>query len=111
VAVELAIHRWDAQHAIALHRDGSQPAPLDATIADAGIDEFVTEFLPGLLTAADSAKLRGVLQLRPPTPQRCGTSTSTHAPRREAGNTMVGAPRTPVVKHRLRERFRSFCCG
>lgn len=63
VAVELAIHRWDAQHAVAAHRSGSQPAPLDATVAYAGIDEFVTEFLPGLLAAVDSFELHGVLQL------------------------------------------------
>lgn len=64
VAVELAIHRWDAQHAVAAHRNGSQPAPLDATVAYAGIDEFVTEFLPGLLAAVDSVELHGVVQLQ-----------------------------------------------
>jgi len=48
LAVEAAIHRWDAQHAIAVG-GGPAPAPLDADVAAAGIEEFVTEFLPGLL--------------------------------------------------------------
>jgi len=48
LAVETAIHRWDAQHAVAVE-GGPPPTPLDADAAAAGIAEFVTEFLPGLL--------------------------------------------------------------
>ena len=49
LAVEVSIHRWDAEHAAAID-GGSSPSALDADIAAAGIDEFVTEFLPGLFT-------------------------------------------------------------
>jgi uncharacterized protein (TIGR03083 family) len=48
LAVETAIHRWDAQHAVAVE-GGPPPTSLDADVAAAGIEEFVTEFLPGLL--------------------------------------------------------------
>jgi uncharacterized protein (TIGR03083 family) len=41
-AQELAMHRWDAQAAI------GEPEPLDAELAADGIDELLTEFLPGL---------------------------------------------------------------
>ncbi len=59
LAVEAAIHRWDAQHAsIGLTR----PQPLDGDVAAAGVDEFVTEFLPGLLTG-DGTGLAGTLHL------------------------------------------------
>ena len=60
LAVEVAIHRWDAQHAA----DPSEPPPaLDAEIATAGIEEFLTEFLPGLLTRANTVELTGTLHL------------------------------------------------
>jgi uncharacterized protein (TIGR03083 family) len=58
LAVELAIHRWDAQHAAA-----SLPPPLDGDVAAAGIEEFVTEFLPGLLAQPDVEGLAGSLHL------------------------------------------------
>jgi uncharacterized protein (TIGR03083 family) len=48
LAVEAAIHRWDAQYAVAV-QGGAAPTPLDADVAAVGIEEFVTEFLPGLL--------------------------------------------------------------
>jgi uncharacterized protein (TIGR03083 family) len=48
LAVEVAIHRWDAEHAAAAD-GGSGPDPLDGDVAAAGIEEFMTEFLPGLL--------------------------------------------------------------
>jgi uncharacterized protein (TIGR03083 family) len=60
LAVELAIHRWDAQHAAAL--DGG-PQPLDSNIASAGIEEFLTEFLPGLLAGYGAEGLSGTLHL------------------------------------------------
>jgi uncharacterized protein (TIGR03083 family) len=62
LAVELAIHRWDAQHAVSL----SSPAltrPLDPGVAAAGIEEFLTEFLPGLLAQPEVDGLAGTLHL------------------------------------------------
>ena len=48
VAVELALHRYDAQRAVAA--DSGPPAePLDGAVAAAGVEEFLLEFLPGLL--------------------------------------------------------------
>jgi uncharacterized protein (TIGR03083 family) len=61
LAVELAIHRWDAQHAASL--GAKAPAPLDGHVAAAGIEEFLTEFLPGLLSQPDTAGLTGSLHL------------------------------------------------
>jgi len=62
LAVEVAIHRFDAQHAIA-GADGTPAAPLDGDVAAAGIEEFITEFLPGLLAQADDAELKGSLHV------------------------------------------------
>ena len=64
--MELAIHRWDAQHAAGL--GGAAPArPLDAAVAAAGIEEFLTEFLteflPGLLAQPEVGGLTGTLHL------------------------------------------------
>ncbi len=53
LAVELAIHRWDAQHAAGLD-GGPPPVPLDGDVAAAGIEEFLIEFLPGLLATERS---------------------------------------------------------
>jgi hypothetical protein len=63
LAVEVAIHRFDAEHALAA--DGRQhAAPLDGDVAAAGIEEFITEFLPGLLAqAGGGADLKGTLHL------------------------------------------------
>ncbi len=58
LAVELAIHRWDAQPAV-----GSGAAPLDGDVAAAGIEEFVTEFLPGLLAQPGLEGLTGSVHL------------------------------------------------
>jgi hypothetical protein len=59
--VELAIHRWDAQHAAA---DGTAlPRPVHGYVAVAGIQEFLTEFLPGLLTQPGVTGLAGTLHL------------------------------------------------
>lgn len=52
LAVEVAIHRWDAQHASTAP---TPVPPLDGDVAGAGVDEFVTEFLPGLLIRAHAA--------------------------------------------------------
>lgn len=62
LAVEVAIHRWDAQHA--LHRgSGAAPQPVDGEVAAAGIEEFMTEFLPGLFTQEQVSGLSGTLHL------------------------------------------------
>ncbi|HUB39820.1 MAG TPA: maleylpyruvate isomerase N-terminal domain-containing protein [Streptosporangiaceae bacterium] len=62
LAVEVAIHRFDAEHAVAAD-DGSPAAPLDGDVAAAGIEEFITEFLPGLLAQAGGPDLKGTLHL------------------------------------------------
>ncbi len=62
LAVELAIHRWDAEHAVGTDAS-SRPAPLNGAVAAAGIEEFVTEFLPGLLTRATGQRPSGTLHL------------------------------------------------
>jgi uncharacterized protein (TIGR03083 family) len=62
LAVEVAVHRWDAQHATAPEgADG--PVPIDGEVAAAGIEEYVVEFLPGLVAQDGVAGLRGSLQL------------------------------------------------
>jgi uncharacterized protein (TIGR03083 family) len=61
LAVELAIHRWDAQYAASI---GAAPArPIDGGVAAAGIEEFLTEFLPGLLAQPEVDGLTGSVQL------------------------------------------------
>jgi hypothetical protein len=53
---------WDVQHAVTLQ--GGPPAqPLDGTVAAAGIEEFLTEFLPGLLAGDGVEGLAGTLHL------------------------------------------------
>jgi hypothetical protein len=61
LAVEVAIHRWDAQHAMA--DGGLGPDPVDGEVARAGIKEFVIEFLPGLLAQEGVEGLGGTLHL------------------------------------------------
>jgi uncharacterized protein (TIGR03083 family) len=61
LAVELAIHRWDAQHAASTGAVSAQP--LDAGIAAAGVEEFLTEFLPGLLAQPGVDGPAGTLHL------------------------------------------------
>ncbi len=60
LAVEVAIHRWDAQQAVSA--DGG-PAlhPLDGMVAAAGIEEFLLEFVPGLLAREGDAVQSGTL--------------------------------------------------
>ncbi len=62
LAVELAIHRWDIQRA-AGSGIADTPLPVDGTVAAAGIEEFLTEFLPGLLSRPGIAGLTGSLHL------------------------------------------------
>jgi hypothetical protein len=61
LAVEVAVHRWDAQQAIT--EDGGPPSkPLDGIIAAAGIGEFLLEFVPGLLSTMGIGDNAGTLQ-------------------------------------------------
>ncbi|MGH3153107.1 MAG: maleylpyruvate isomerase N-terminal domain-containing protein [Streptosporangiaceae bacterium] len=62
LAVELAIHRWDAQHAASLG-GSAPPRPVDAEVAAAGIQEYLTEFLPGLLAQPQVSGVTGTLHL------------------------------------------------
>lgn len=41
MAQETAVHRWDAENAV------GDPAPIDPELASDGIDEFLSEFIPG----------------------------------------------------------------
>jgi uncharacterized protein (TIGR03083 family) len=56
LAVEVAVHRWDAEFA----QRGPYPRAAEAGVAEAGVEEFMTEFLPGLL---ESAGLGGTLHV------------------------------------------------
>lgn len=62
LAVEVAIHRWDAEHARAAG-GGPPPGALDGDVAAAGIEEFMIEFLPGMLVAQGSGLFTGSLHL------------------------------------------------
>ncbi|AKK26069.1 maleylpyruvate isomerase family mycothiol-dependent enzyme [Mycobacterium sp. EPa45] len=62
LGVEMAIHRWDAEYAVAI-ADGPTPRPLDSAVAMAGIEEFVAEFLPGLLAQPAAERPSGTLRL------------------------------------------------
>lgn len=62
LAVEVAIHRWDAEHAVTAD-GGPPPAPLNGDVAAAGIGEFMTEFVPGLLSQTADGGLSGTLHL------------------------------------------------
>ncbi|HEX3565508.1 MAG TPA: maleylpyruvate isomerase N-terminal domain-containing protein [Acidimicrobiales bacterium] len=63
LAVEVAIHRYDAESAASLDRDGPLPEPVDGDVAAAGVEEFVVEFLPGLLASESVDRLEGSLHL------------------------------------------------
>ena len=83
LAVEVATHRWDAEHAVTYEdQGGASPQPIDGEVAAAGIEEFVVEFLPGLLAREDVEGVTGTLQLPPRTGPRGGGSTSMTAARR-----------------------------
>jgi hypothetical protein len=62
LAVEVAIHRFDIEHAAA-REDGPPPTAIDGDVAAAGIEEFVIEFLPGLLNQVGIDTLSGTLHL------------------------------------------------
>ena len=62
LAAEVAIPRWDAQHAVCAD-GGPSPDPLDGDVAAAGIEEFMIEFPPGLLAHETTRELSGTLHL------------------------------------------------
>jgi len=62
LAVEVAIHCYDAEDAAFLATDPS-PSPIDGVVAAAGVEEFVVEFLPGLLDGEGVKGLGGTLHL------------------------------------------------
>ncbi|MDT4934858.1 MAG: hypothetical protein QOK11_2750, partial [Pseudonocardiales bacterium] len=62
LAVELAIHRWDAEDAARPDR-AALVHPVDTAVAAAGVEEFLTEVLPGLLAHPGSGGLVGSLHL------------------------------------------------
>jgi uncharacterized protein (TIGR03083 family) len=101
LAVEIAIHRWDAQYAMTAST-AAPPGGLDERVAAAGIEEFLTEFLPGMLEAADPPArqgLSGTLLLDPagagagPGPLRVDLDARTLAPadRAPAGTVIRGS--------------------
>jgi uncharacterized protein (TIGR03083 family) len=64
LAVEVAVHRWDAEHAVADEdQGGAAPQSIDGDVAAVGVEEFVTEFLPGLLAQEDLDGFTGILHL------------------------------------------------
>jgi len=82
LAVEVAIHRWDVQHAAAT-RGSPGPEPVDEEVAAAGIEEFVIEFLPGLAAQDGVEKLAGMLHLHATDgPAEWWIDLDTHAPAR-----------------------------
>jgi uncharacterized protein (TIGR03083 family) len=62
LAVEVAIHRHDAEHAFSTV-GGADPVPLNGEVAAAGIEDFIVEFLPGLLASEEIQGLDGTLRL------------------------------------------------
>ena len=62
LGVEVAIHRWDAEDAVAAE-GGPPPRSLDGDVAAAGVEEFITEFLPGLLAQEAVKGLSDTLHL------------------------------------------------
>jgi uncharacterized protein (TIGR03083 family) len=63
LAIEVAIHRWDIEHAVAL-AGGDAPQPIDGDAAAAGIEEFFLEFLPRLLGQDGVSGIAGTLHLQ-----------------------------------------------
>jgi uncharacterized protein (TIGR03083 family) len=64
LADEVAVHRWDAEHAVADEDQGGAAAQsIDGAVAAAGIEEFLVEFLPGLLAQEDVEGFTGTLHL------------------------------------------------
>lgn len=64
LAVEVAVHRWDVEYAAGVD-GGSNPRPVDRRVAAAGIEEFMVEFLPQLVSRESVVGLHGTLELQP----------------------------------------------
>jgi uncharacterized protein (TIGR03083 family) len=62
LAVEVAVHRWDVESG-ASGGDGPFPRTIDGEVAAAGVEEFIIEFLPGLLAQEGIEGLTGSLHL------------------------------------------------
>jgi uncharacterized protein (TIGR03083 family) len=62
LAVEIAIHRWDIQHAVTIG-GGDAAMPIDGEVAAAGIEEFILDFLPRLLGQDGVNGVDGTLHL------------------------------------------------
>lgn len=58
-ALETAVHRWDVEAAVGLPRVD----PIDPELAVAGVDEFLSDFLPRALSAQPTRVLSGTLHL------------------------------------------------
>ena len=80
LAVEVAVHRWDAQDA-ASAGGGPAPRPIDGDVAAAGVAEFMTEFLPGLLSGALAGRWAARFMCTPPTGPPSGGPIWTRPPR------------------------------
>ncbi len=65
MAVETAIHRWDAENAVALTVAGISAKPLDGVVARAGIAEYLDDFLPGMIALAGENAPEGAVDLQP----------------------------------------------
>lgn len=102
LAVEMAIHRWDAEYAAAVP-GRPRPGPLDARVAMVGIEEFVAEFLPGLLAQPAAERPREHCVCRSSTGRSTDCSTSTITARIWWGR------RRPTRQSAARRR--GCCCG
>jgi uncharacterized protein (TIGR03083 family) len=65
MAVETAIHRWDAENAVAQSVADITASPLDRSVAYAGIVEYLEDFLPGMIAYAGDTAPQGSVSLRP----------------------------------------------
>ena len=62
LAVEVAIHRWDLEDAAACE-GAPPPHRLNSDVATAGVEEFMVEFLPKLVSQQEDEGLRGAILL------------------------------------------------
>ena len=64
LADEVAVHRWDAEHAVAdADQGGAAAQSIDGAVAEVGIEEFLVEFLPGMMASEDVKGFTGTLHL------------------------------------------------
>jgi uncharacterized protein (TIGR03083 family) len=61
-AAETGTHRWDAENAALAAQLGGAPVDLDSDLAVAGVDEYLTDFLPGVVDR-EGLDLHGSLHL------------------------------------------------